>query len=233
MCRFREKIKGFTLIELLIVVAIISILATIAVPNFLDAQVRAKTSRVLADMSSMATALEAYAVDNTSYPPRHHPSCGQTEWMPDYSTKLKDLARLTTPIAYMTRIPEDVFLLNQGDYSGIVIEYMDSLQAQTFLAAALWTSGQGGTFADLMASFSGVSWLMLSVGPDKCIGVSGSGTPGNYPAQPGLYAFKWNFVYDPHNGTVSKGNILRLSTSADQTKIADMMGNPPAKWGKP
>jgi prepilin-type N-terminal cleavage/methylation domain-containing protein len=59
---------GFTLIELLIVVAIIAILAAIAVPNFLEAQVRSKVSRVAADMRSMTTALASYYVDNNSYP---------------------------------------------------------------------------------------------------------------------------------------------------------------------
>ena len=55
--------QAFTLIELLIVVAIISILAGLALVNFLEAQTRAKLSRALADMASEATALESYRVD--------------------------------------------------------------------------------------------------------------------------------------------------------------------------
>ena len=61
--------KGFTLIELLIVVAIIGIIVAIAIPNLLNAIQRAKQKRTMADMRSIGTATEAYAVDFNSYPP--------------------------------------------------------------------------------------------------------------------------------------------------------------------
>jgi prepilin-type N-terminal cleavage/methylation domain-containing protein len=91
--RQHTRPRGFTLIELLIVVGIIAILAAIAVPNFLEAQTRSKVSRVHSDLRVIATALEAYNVEWTSYPADFEP--GQ--------------AQLTTPVAYLSSIPFNPF----------------------------------------------------------------------------------------------------------------------------
>ena len=63
-----RKSKGFTLIELLIVVAIIGIIAAIAIPNLLNAIDRGKQKRTMADLRSIGTAVESYAVDANVYP---------------------------------------------------------------------------------------------------------------------------------------------------------------------
>src|SRR5213593_1754213 len=60
--------SGFTLIELLIVVAIIGIIDAIAIPNLLNAIDRGKQKRTMADIRSVGTAVEEYAIDNNYYP---------------------------------------------------------------------------------------------------------------------------------------------------------------------
>ncbi|HEV7919881.1 MAG TPA: type II secretion system protein [Thermoanaerobaculia bacterium] len=51
-----------------VVLAIMGILAAIAVPNLLTAMQRSKQKRTMADMRSLATALEARATDTNDYP---------------------------------------------------------------------------------------------------------------------------------------------------------------------
>ena len=63
-----RKNRGFTLIELLIVVAIIGIIAAIAIPNLLNAINRGRQKRSMADLRTIGTAIEAYAVDMAFYP---------------------------------------------------------------------------------------------------------------------------------------------------------------------
>ncbi len=56
--------RGFTLIELMIVIAIISILAAILIPNFMHARSESVTSACEMNEKMLATAEEEYSVDN-------------------------------------------------------------------------------------------------------------------------------------------------------------------------
>ncbi|MFH1743731.1 MAG: prepilin-type N-terminal cleavage/methylation domain-containing protein [bacterium] len=95
--------SSFTLIELLIVVAIIGILAAIAVPNFLNAQLRSKVARCMSDIRSISTALEMYRTDNNDYPE------GRGNWA------IFGLDKLTSPIAFMSSVPYDPFAPDPND----------------------------------------------------------------------------------------------------------------------
>src|SRR5512134_487410 len=61
--RLANAQTGFTLIELLIVVAIIGILATMIIPNLLDAMQKAKQKRTVADERILGTAMFAWMTD--------------------------------------------------------------------------------------------------------------------------------------------------------------------------
>jgi len=67
--------RGFTLIELMIVVAVIAILTTIAVPLYQNIQSRARTAKAQADVRSIASAIVQYSAYCGGYPGRAGDTC--------------------------------------------------------------------------------------------------------------------------------------------------------------
>ena len=59
---------GFTLVELMIVMAIIAILATIAIPIYVRTLQRAKEATLKEDLHTMRTAIDSYTVDKEKGP---------------------------------------------------------------------------------------------------------------------------------------------------------------------
>lgn len=59
--------RGFTLIELLIVVVIIGILASIAIPKFANTKEKAYLAAMKSDLRNLATAQEAFLFDSLTY----------------------------------------------------------------------------------------------------------------------------------------------------------------------
>jgi len=216
---------AFTLIELLIVVAIIAILAAIAVPNFLEAQVRSKVSRVKADMRTVATALESYVVDNNVYPPAWEAFTTGAVWgtfnTPPFHSRVPSL--VTTPVAYLTSLPEDPFraveptALGTGFLGQFSKRFVYYNFRYNFVNVA--PPPAQNTFA--IASTIAGPWLLYSVGPDRDEWNRPDGLTG------GLVAIRVYRDYDPTNGTISLGNIFRTPANGDH------LGVHPYFWTSP
>lgn len=83
-----RRSAGFTLIELLIVVVIVGILASIAVPKFANTKGKAYTTTLRSDLRNLATAEESYYFSNDVYSSdmgqlNFRPSAGVTITIPE------------------------------------------------------------------------------------------------------------------------------------------------------
>lgn len=188
--REKKVLPGFTLIELLIVVAIIGVLAAIAVPNFLNAQTRAKMARVKADQEAYGTALESYFVDKNAYPVGTGSQPG--------------LHHVTSPIAYIATLNPDPFapaipgrfnFIHPLDPSYYYLSAPVSDQTGTYAWVVrdfgIWTGyAAPGTGETDLEYWGVVRWELRSIGPNRC---------NEYGSR-----------YDPTNGLVSNGDICRF-----------------------
>lgn len=187
----QSRSKGFTLIELLIIVAIITILSAIAVPNFLEAQVRSKISRARSDLRTYAVAINAYVVDH------NRPPVGFVEPLP-YLDPHRYLTyhMMTTPISYMTTLPLDPFNPTDKEESKYYHYHTFGYKLKTEYINA-WTLKCDKAFT------RGYSWVMYSVGPCRIDSFPMVEDMLSNPTDPNNIAA----IYDPSNGSVSVGKL--------------------------
>lgn len=205
-----KRLQGFTLIELLIVVAIIGILAAIAVPNFMNAQVRAKVARAESEMKSLQTALESFFIDNNGYPPMNSDRLTMRRQYRDLDSNDAAAADiniahisigtgsrarriyLTTPIAYLGSLPFDPF---HGDGTSHGYGYGSNGQAY---------------------------YVLTSWGPDTADGLGSADEFNEFEYTGARFtdfrraAFRdsdWflsQFLYDSSNGITSDGDLIKV-----------------------
>ncbi len=197
--------KAFTLIELLIVVAIIGILAAIAVPNFLNAQVRARVARAEADIRTMENAVMMYMIDNNGRRPIDCDDPGSAVYLGGLGCGKPG-----------NGAPDDVKGVAEFSFAPIFMSYS---QLRIFTTPVPYISGtmMVDTFCSNCAMtyntrYSGSakqpeSYTFSSLGPDRKTGDWGFFfRPGGNPD---------GVQYQPSNGLTARGDIFVSNVFSD------------------
>ena len=209
---------------MLIVIAIISIITAIVVPNLMSANIRARVSGVKADMGSIAIALEDYKVDYGEYPRDSRFSRGSSyasdmiaesnqtfdgKSGSDDDNDAIGLGYLVYPKAdfeptYLKRIAGDPFNNSgQEDWDGTSGAHNNHYSYYT----GKWSAN--GPVDCTSSNDSPQYWALVSYGPDKDRDIDSYSKAWNAidPNAPNHDTYK-NLVYNPDNGITSSGDIV-------------------------
>jgi len=130
---FRRS-RGFTLIELLLVLVILGVLAAIVVPKFAGRTEQARQAAAKTQVSSFATVLDAYEVDNGFYPK------GKSG-LNDLAQASRDAKNWRGP--YLKEVPKDPWA---NDY---VYECPGKNNPTSYDVSSMGPDGQMGTEDDI------------------------------------------------------------------------------------
>ncbi len=224
--------KGFTLIELLIVIAIILILIAIALPNFLEARIRAQVTSAKGELRSLQNAVTSYCVDRKIPPADGFERSGfwGLPLDPRYGNAaiegdLTIWAQITTPVKYVTNLPRDEFMAADKGFNtdprypanNVYRYYSRGWRCLAAGNSFVTGSSKGKSYACNVAPAArgrytpspfdpdvayAGSYIMLSPGPDR---FHNAGEWAMY--RPLLSYGGGEFTYSPTNGTVSSGDI--------------------------
>ncbi|MCA9425986.1 MAG: prepilin-type N-terminal cleavage/methylation domain-containing protein [Candidatus Omnitrophica bacterium] len=228
--------RGFTLIELLIVVAIILILISIALPNLMAIQARAKVARESADMHTLAAAIEAMRIDygfllvdfwdddspeivatrfigypESGEPPRFWACCSwHRRDLRGGTTGL--FTPLTTPTRYLLEVPRDPFAYERADLTLIAEDVIPPI-SYMYHDREVADKRINRTWGD--GEMLGVPYTFKARAPHGAHGITKPLGPDHFI----LVGFGPDMVrdyqevipYSPTNGVLSFGDVLYRS----------------------
>ena len=123
-----KRNAGFTLVEVLIVLAILSVLAAVVVPNVSGFLGRGKREAYNADQKTLQLASQTYLLDNSNQPT--YCQCGREDPTNGTPTNFADDSYIDASLLvdgnYIDDIPQSATVRNDADASGSYGWYVDS-----------------------------------------------------------------------------------------------------------